>query len=121
MKKLFLMAWLVMLSMAAWSQKLSLLNDHTAQLQLPSGHYLYIDFYASDIFRLFLDPQGGEMRDPQATPPAQILADNPRRDGASIRVVGGQVKSSSIALNVDAQTGASRWSMTASCYALLPP
>ena len=38
------------------------------------------DFYGDNIVRVFQDPQGGEMRDPVATPEAQILVDNPRRD-----------------------------------------
>lgn len=39
---------------------------------------LVIDFYGPNIFRVFQDPQGGIIRDPQANPPAQILVDSPR-------------------------------------------
>ncbi len=42
------------------------------------------DFYGDNIVRVFQDPQGGEMRDPVATPEAQILVDNPRRDVTSL-------------------------------------
>ena len=39
-----------------------------------------VEFYGPNIFRIFQDPAAGPVRDPQATPPAQILVDNPRRD-----------------------------------------
>ena len=42
------------------------------------------DFYGDNIVRVFQDPQGGELRDPVATPEAQILVDNPRRDVTSL-------------------------------------
>lgn len=38
------------------------------------------DFYGDNIVRVFQDPQGGEMRDPVATPEAQILVDKPSRE-----------------------------------------
>lgn len=38
-----------------------------------------VDFYGPNVFRIFQDPQGGIVRNPQATPPAQILVNNPRR------------------------------------------
>ena len=44
------------------------------------------DFYGDNIVRVFQDPQGGEMRDPVATPPAQILVLNPRRDVTRLTV-----------------------------------
>ena len=44
------------------------------------------DFYGDNIVRVFQDPQGGEMRAPVATPEAQILVDNPRRDVTSLKV-----------------------------------
>lgn len=47
---------------------------------------LLVDFYGPNIFRLFQDPQGGIVRDPQATPPANILVDNPRRDAGAITI-----------------------------------
>lgn len=37
-----------------------------------------LDFYGENIFRLFSDPKGGAIRNPESTPPAQILADAPR-------------------------------------------
>ncbi len=46
-----------------------------------------VDFYGPNVFRLFRDPSGGAMRDPQATPPARILVDSPRLDAGEISVV----------------------------------
>lgn len=47
---------------------------------------MLLDFYSPDIFRLFIDPQGGIVRDPEATPPAEILVKNPRRPVGSVIV-----------------------------------
>ena len=55
------------------------LNPTTVEV-LQNGQTLTLDFYGPNIVRLFLDPQGGIVRDPQAQPPAQILVDQPRRD-----------------------------------------
>ena len=54
---------------------------------------LVVDFYGSNVFRLFQDPTGGDVRDPQATPPAQILVSNPRKNTGNIKVTeeGGKV------------------------------
>ena len=56
------------------------LNPTTVELRLSDGQVLTLDFYGQNIVRLFLDPQGGAVRDPEATPPAQILVNQPRRD-----------------------------------------
>ncbi len=55
------------------------INATTAEVTLSDGHSLTIDFYGPNIFRLFQDNSGGIVRDPQATPEAQILTRNPRR------------------------------------------
>ncbi|MBR4042902.1 MAG: DUF5110 domain-containing protein [Bacteroidaceae bacterium] len=52
----------------------------TVKVTMPDSTCRVLDFYGDDIVRVFQDPQGGEMRDPVATPHAQILVDNPRRD-----------------------------------------
>ena len=49
------------------------------QFNLSDGKQLTIDFYGPNIVRVFCDPQGGAVRDPQANPPAQILVAQPRR------------------------------------------
>ena len=55
------------------------LNPTTVEVRTDDGHTLALDFYGPNIVRLFLDPQGGIIRNPAATPPAQILTDQPRR------------------------------------------
>lgn len=47
---------------------------------------LTVDFYGPNLFRLFQDPKGGEVRNPQAMPPADILVSNPRVDAGEIKV-----------------------------------
>ena len=49
-----------------------------------SSDRMTIDFYAENTFRLFWDPEGGEMRDPESNPPARILLDNPRSAVSSL-------------------------------------
>lgn len=45
-----------------------------------------IDFYGDNIFRIFQDNSGGEIRDPEAKPAAKILVDNPRRPVNGLRL-----------------------------------
>lgn len=82
------------------AQSITMLNKHTAQVKLKSGQLMYIDFYSDNIFRLFQDPKGGELRDPSAIPPAQILVSNPRRP-AYVSVMGNKVQTPAINLTVD--------------------
>jgi len=66
------------------------LNPTAVEVLYNDGGMLTIDFYGENIFRLFEDPNGGIIRNPEADPPAQILVDSPRlpvsvslqRDGA---------------------------------------
>ena len=44
------------------------------------------DFYGDNIFRLFQDNSGGIIRDPEATPEARILVDNPRHEVTGLDV-----------------------------------
>ncbi|MDY3090766.1 MAG: glycoside hydrolase family 31 protein [Porphyromonas sp.] len=60
------------------------LNPTTYEVYFSDGRILTIDFYTNDIIRLFLDPQGGVVRAPKASPEAQILVDNPRKQIAPI-------------------------------------
>jgi alpha-glucosidase (family GH31 glycosyl hydrolase) len=57
----------------------SKINPTTAEILYSNGNRLTIDFYGNNIFRLFQDNNGGIIRAPKATPPAQILVDNPRK------------------------------------------
>ena len=42
----------------------------TVEVTMPDSTCRVLDFYGDDIVRVFQDPQGGEMRDPVATPHA---------------------------------------------------
>lgn len=55
------------------------LNSTTVELYLADSTSLTLDFYGDNIVRIFQDPDGGIVRDPQATPPAQILVSQPRK------------------------------------------
>lgn len=56
-----------------------LINPTTVQLSYADGRLMTLDFYGSNIFRLFQDNDGGILRNPQSTPEAQILVNNARR------------------------------------------
>ena len=55
------------------------LNATTVELRHDDGRTLTMDFYGPNIVRLFMDPNGGKMRPPEATPPATILVPQPRQ------------------------------------------
>ena len=55
------------------------LNPTTAEVMLSDGKLMTIDFYGDNIFRIFRDDNGGIIRNPAATPPADILVKNPRK------------------------------------------
>jgi alpha-glucosidase (family GH31 glycosyl hydrolase) len=54
------------------------INGTTVELQLSNRYHILIDFYGENIFRLFYDSAANNLRDPQATPTAQILVDHSR-------------------------------------------
>ena len=60
------------------------INPTTAEVVFSDGKICTVDFYGENIFRVFQDNSGGIVRDPQADPPARILADNPRRDPGKV-------------------------------------
>lgn len=62
------------------------INDTTVELLLSDNQRLTFDFYGENIFRLFQDNSGGFIRDPEATPAAKILVENPRRPLSKLRV-----------------------------------
>ena len=78
-------AFLMLLPAQAFSQASG--SEACFNLQLESGAVMTVDFYGTDVFRLFCDPAGGEMRDPQPAPPARILIDHPRRPAGLIECV----------------------------------
>ena len=54
------------------------LNPTTVEVRDADGRVLMFDFYGPNIVRLFLDPRGGIVRNPEAQPPAEILVEQPR-------------------------------------------
>lgn len=63
-----------------------LLNPTTVEILYQNGQSMTVDFYGQQIFRLFQDNKGGIIRDPQATPPARILVDHPRKPVGKLQV-----------------------------------
>lgn len=59
------------------------INPTTVEVRLSESQRLTFDFYGENIFRLFQDNTGGILRDPVASPQAQILVNTPRK-GVSI-------------------------------------
>lgn len=62
------------------------INPTTVQVAYADGHELTLDFYGENIVRLFRDDAGGVLREPQATPPAQILTASARRATGGVEV-----------------------------------
>ena len=88
MKKLLSVAALIFTtSLALSAQELISLDGSLATIRLQDGKQMTVDFYGPDIVRLFLDPENGPLRDPEATPPARILADNPRIDPGKVKAM----------------------------------
>ena len=85
------------------------INPTTVEVLLTNGERLTLDFYGENIFRLFQDNNGGILRDPQATPPAQILTDNPRKAPGAVtaRMEGtvATVGTAKISVRIDTGTG----------------
>lgn len=61
-------------------------GETSVEVLLSDNKKIVIDFYGENIFRLFLDPKGGEIRNPEAVPPAQILVDQPRKKVKEIAI-----------------------------------
>ena len=61
------------------------LNPTTVEI-VKEGRVLTADFYGPNIVRLFCDPRGGIVREPEARPEAQILVDNPRVEPGKLSV-----------------------------------
>lgn len=62
------------------------INPTTVELNLSNNQRVTLDFYGENIFRLFRDNKGGILRDPVATPHAQILVDNPRKAVSKVEI-----------------------------------
>ena len=62
------------------------INPTTVEVIYANGQRMSFDFYGQNIFRVFQDNAGGIIRNPKATPEAQILVDTPRRAVGSVEV-----------------------------------
>lgn len=100
MKKAITSIMLLITTMATGAQTLTRMNATTVQAQLDNGQTLYVDFYGPHIFRLFQDPQGGIIRNPEATPPAQILVDNPRHKVEGLTIKGNTISISDLQVEI---------------------
>lgn len=75
-------------AMPVWADtSVSPLNPSAVEVIYDDGGRMLVDFYGPNIFRMFRDPAGGEVRDPKANPPAQILVDNPRAEVGGVIVM----------------------------------
>ncbi len=104
MRKTILLLMAFVAGLQTMAQSVSLLNPTTAQVVLPDGQRLYLDFYGPNIVRLFQDPQGGILRDPAAKPEAEILVQNPRRS-VTLQLEGNVLSTQTMKVKVDTQTG----------------
>ena len=91
---------------------LKLTGATSAELTFANGQRLVFDFYGDNIVRLFMDPNGGPVRNPEAKPEAIILVDQPRKPVASLKVGkesgGYTLTTGRLSLTVDAQSGLMR-------------
>lgn len=62
------------------------LSDNSFKVSFDNSPAMLVDFYGPNIFRISQNPSGAGFSDPEATPPAQILVDNPRRNPGKISV-----------------------------------
>ena len=85
------------------------LNPTTVEVIYANGKMLTLDFYGANIVRLFRDDNGGIVRDPQASPEAQILTSNPRRATGGLTVTKNgntaSVTTARITVNINCTTG----------------
>ncbi|MDO4929554.1 MAG: glycoside hydrolase family 31 protein [Bacteroidales bacterium] len=85
------------------------LNPTTVEVIYANGKMLTLDFYGANIVRLFRDDNGGIVRDPQASPAAEILTSHPRRatGGVTLTKNGGTatVATPRITVNLNLTTG----------------
>lgn len=89
-------------------QSVELLNPTTVQVRYTNKQSLLMDFYGENIFRLFQDNKSSVVRDPKASPAAQILVDNPRAGVKDLKISleegGWHVKTQSVTIEINKQT-----------------
>ena len=93
---------------AAAVEKLVQINPTTVELRLGDNQKVTLDFYGENIFRMFQDNSGGPLRNPVASPEAEILVSNPRKEvKVSVEECekGYLVKTSKIAVSICKKSG----------------
>ena len=86
MKQFILTMLAILLSIGTWAddsqgvKEVRQLNKQAVEVVYDNGKTMTIDFYGPKIFRLFRDDHGGILRNPEATPPAEILVKDARRE-----------------------------------------
>ena len=84
------------------------INPTTFEVLLSDQQRITIDFYGENIFRIFRDPTGGIIRDPEATPEAQILVGQPRRKVSQFKIGGDEnvitVSTGKVRIELDKKT-----------------
>lgn len=85
------------------------LNPTAFEIKFADGNTMTADFYGPNIVRIFMDPQGGILRKPEATPPADILVSEPRRSPGrtAVNKVGDNIELTTgvITLAINSDTG----------------
>ena len=111
-KTLILLVALLALGVSVRAQVKEIVKtgETTVEVRYMDGQVRVLDFYGPDIVRIFQDPAGGPVRDPEAKPEAKILVDNPRNSpygvGVNgIKVEGLKVKTDNLSLTFNEQTG----------------
>lgn len=69
------------------------LNPTAVEVLFADNSKMTVDLYGPNIFRMFMDPKGGIVRNPKATPEADILVGNPRRSVDEIKITNENGKS----------------------------
>lgn len=112
MKKILLILWI--LASPIWANAISIqrvktINPTTIEIWYSNNQHCTIDFYGENIFRIFQDNAGGIIRDPKATPEAQILVDNPRKPVSKLEIDEKEdkifINTEEIKIELDKQTG----------------
>ena len=90
-------------------KSIRMLNNTTVEVLNNDGQLTTLDFYAPNIFRLFRDNNGGILRKPEATPPADILVAKPRKPVGQLLIEEGKasvvsVVTTAMRIDIDKQT-----------------
>ncbi len=85
------------------------INPTTVEVVFADDTKKTFDFYGNNIFRLFQDNEGGIIRNPQATPPAEILVKNPRKQVTHLSIAKKDgnvcIATPNVLIDIDGKTG----------------